>query len=106
MNLIKRYSNRKLYSVTQSRYVSLADVLALHHKCDVLIVDNKTKADITKWVLSSAKASAARKETIDTPAAADLEPRVPLIAPGIFGELIASIVANAARDVRQAKGEF
>lgn len=46
--LIKRYQNRKLYDTSQSSYVTLSEITELIRQgCDVRVVDNKTKNDIT-----------------------------------------------------------
>jgi polyhydroxyalkanoate synthesis repressor PhaR len=50
---IKRYSNRKLYDLQESRYVTLQEVAAfLQEGFEVQIVDNKTKEDITSITLA------------------------------------------------------
>lgn len=51
--IIKRYSNRKLYDTTESRYVTLNDISDMIRKgTDVKIVDNQTNKDITSTVLA------------------------------------------------------
>jgi polyhydroxyalkanoate synthesis repressor PhaR len=53
--LIKRYSNRKMYSVAASDYVTLSEISELiAGGADVLVVDDKTKADITEQVIAAA----------------------------------------------------
>jgi len=50
---IKRYSNRKLYDMTESRYVTLDEVAHFVQEGDeVQIIDNKTKEDITSVTLA------------------------------------------------------
>lgn len=50
---IKRYSNRKLYDLKESRYVTLQEVAAfLQEGFEVQILDNKTKEDITAVTLT------------------------------------------------------
>lgn len=50
---IKRYSNRKLYDLTESRYVTLHEVAAfLQGGDEVQIIDNRTKEDITSVTLA------------------------------------------------------
>lgn len=57
--LIKRYSNRKLYSMSISDYITMAEVLELiAGGAQVLIVDHKTKADLTEYVVAFARAKA------------------------------------------------
>lgn len=55
METIKRYKNRKLYSTKSSNYVTLAYIIDLVKMDDAFIViDNKTKQDITGKVLKAA----------------------------------------------------
>ena len=50
---IKRYSNRKLYDMAESRYVTLDEVaLFVQNGDEVQIIDNKTKEDITSVTLA------------------------------------------------------
>jgi len=50
---IKRYSNRKLYDMTESRYVTLDEVARFVQEGDeVQIIDNRTKEDITSVTLA------------------------------------------------------
>jgi len=51
--IIKRYSNRKLYDMTNSKYVTLQDINKLLQEGEeVLIIDNKTKQDITSVTMA------------------------------------------------------
>lgn len=51
--IIKRYSNRKLYDLKESRYVTLQEVAGfLQDGDEVQIVDNKTREDITSVTLA------------------------------------------------------
>jgi len=55
VTVIKRYANRKLYCTASSRYVTLSDITQM--VClgeDVLVIDNKTKTDITAATLTQA----------------------------------------------------
>ena len=53
--VIKKYQNRKLYDTSNSKYVKLKDVLDMKRSGkDVMIVDNKTKVDITTKTLFDA----------------------------------------------------
>ena len=55
METIKKYSNRKMYSTKISKYVELAYIIDLVKMDDAFIViDNKTKEDITQKVLRTA----------------------------------------------------
>jgi polyhydroxyalkanoate synthesis repressor PhaR len=51
--IIKRYQNRKLYDTQQSCYVTLDDIAKMiRSNEDVMVVDNKTKNDITAATLT------------------------------------------------------
>lgn len=51
--IIKRYQNRKLYDTQQSCYVTLDDIAKMiRGNEDVMVIDNKTKNDITAATLT------------------------------------------------------
>ena len=52
--IIKRYQNRKLYDTQQSCYVTLDDIAKMIRSEDenVIVIDNKTKKDITAATLT------------------------------------------------------
>jgi len=51
--VIKRYQNRKLYDTQQSCYVTLEDIAKMIRASEeVVVVDNKTKRDITSSTLT------------------------------------------------------
>ena len=51
--IIKRYQNRKLYDTQQSCYVTLDDIAKMiRGDEDVMVIDNKTKNDITAATLT------------------------------------------------------
>lgn len=51
--VIKRYQNRKLYDTQQSCYVTLEDIAKMiRNNEDVLVIDNKSKKDITSSTLT------------------------------------------------------
>ena len=51
--IIKRYQNRKLYDTQQSCYVTLEDIAKMiRNNEEVLVIDNKTKKDITSTTLT------------------------------------------------------
>ena len=51
--LIKKYSNRRLYDVTHSHYLTLEEIVALIRKgFEVQVLDSKSKEDITQSVLT------------------------------------------------------
>jgi len=55
---IRRYANRKLYSITESRYVTLPEIGKMFDKgCGFVIRDNKTDEDLTVKYLVKALAS-------------------------------------------------
>ena len=53
MDLIKKYSNRRLYDTAKSRYISLDELAeTVRSGTDVRVVDAKTNADITQVTLA------------------------------------------------------
>lgn len=53
VKIIKRYQNRKLYDTQQSCYVTLDDIAKMIRATEeVMVVDNKTKRDITAATLT------------------------------------------------------
>lgn len=53
VKIIKRYQNRKLYDTQQSCYVTLDDIAKMIRADeDVMVIDNKTKNDITSATLT------------------------------------------------------
>lgn len=53
VKIIKRYQNRKLYDTQQSCYVTLDDIAKMIRSTEeVMVVDNKTKRDITAATLT------------------------------------------------------
>lgn len=51
--IIKRYQNRKLYDTQQSCYVTLEDIAKMiRNNEEVVVIDNKTKKDITSTTLT------------------------------------------------------
>lgn len=50
---IKRYSNRKLYDTSQSRYITLTELGEIVRSgVNILVIDNDTKADLTDITLT------------------------------------------------------
>lgn len=53
VKIIKRYQNRKLYDTQQSCYVTLDDIAKMiRANEEVVVIDNKTKSDITAATLT------------------------------------------------------
>ncbi len=53
VKIIKRYQNRKLYDTQQSCYVTLDDIAKMIRASEeVMVIDNKTKNDITAATLT------------------------------------------------------
>ncbi|MEQ1875842.1 MAG: polyhydroxyalkanoate synthesis regulator DNA-binding domain-containing protein [Bdellovibrionia bacterium] len=53
VKIIKRYQNRKLYDTQQSCYVTLEDIAKMiRNNEEVMVIDNKTKRDITAATLT------------------------------------------------------
>ena len=66
--VIKRYQNRKLYDTQKSRYVTLDDIARMiRDQVHLVIVDNKTKADITASTLIQIIFDAEKKSDMYAP---------------------------------------
>lgn len=66
--IIKRYQNRKLYDTQQSCYVTLDDIAKMIRlNEEVMVVDNKTKNDITAATLTQIIFEAEKKASIYPP---------------------------------------
>ena len=53
MRTIKRYPNRKLYDMTDSRYITLNEIADLvRDGVEIRVIDSKTSEDITKITLA------------------------------------------------------
>ena len=53
LRTIKRYSNRKLYDMEQSKYITLAELGELVRRGEnIEVIDNDTKADLTEMTLT------------------------------------------------------
>jgi polyhydroxyalkanoate synthesis repressor PhaR len=53
VRIIKRYANRKLYDTQHSAYVTLYDLNKMvQSNQEIMVIDNKSKADITKNTLN------------------------------------------------------
>ena len=66
--VIKRYQNRKLYDTQKSRYVTLDDIARMiRDQVHLVIIDNKTKADITAPTLIQIIFDAEKKSDIFAP---------------------------------------
>ncbi|MFA5624536.1 MAG: polyhydroxyalkanoate synthesis regulator DNA-binding domain-containing protein [Bradymonadales bacterium] len=51
--IIKRYSNRKLYDTSQSRYITLIELGEIVHSgVNIQVIDNRTKEDLTQITLA------------------------------------------------------
>jgi polyhydroxyalkanoate synthesis repressor PhaR len=66
--IIKRYQNRKLYDTQQSCYVTLDDIAKMiRTNEDVMVIDNKTKNDITAATLTQIIFEAEKKASTYAP---------------------------------------
>ncbi len=51
--IFKKYANRRLYSMSESKYVTLGDMSELICKGhEVKVIDAKTKEDVTAFILT------------------------------------------------------
>jgi len=65
---IKKYPNRRLYDTTNSIYVSLNDVSdSIKKGCRVEVIDVKTGADVTAFILTQIIMNKAKEETAPLP---------------------------------------
>ncbi len=61
--VIKRYANRKMYDTSRSCYVTLEEVADMVREgCEVQVIDNKTKNDLTEVTLTQALLDSERKK--------------------------------------------
>lgn len=68
--VIKRYSNRKLYDVQESRYVTLDDLAEIIRRGrEVSVVDADTGEDLTAMILTEILVENARSRRTSLPAA-------------------------------------
>jgi polyhydroxyalkanoate synthesis repressor PhaR len=68
--IVKRYQNRKLYDTQQSCYVTLDDIAKMiRANEDVIVIDNKTKNDITAATLTQIIFEAEKKSAHYAPLA-------------------------------------
>ena len=66
--IIKRYQNRKLYDTQQSCYVTLDDIAKMiRTNEDVMVIDNKSKNDITAATLTQIIFEAEKKASAYAP---------------------------------------
>jgi polyhydroxyalkanoate synthesis regulator protein len=63
MNTIKRYKNRKLYSTTESRYVTLKEILYAAAAGPLQVIDAVTGNDITTATLLGGAIATVNVET-------------------------------------------
>ncbi len=65
MHQIKKYANRKMYDMTDKRYISMAQLTELIKSgAEVAVTDNRTGSDITAAVISQLLGRAARTDAI------------------------------------------
>jgi polyhydroxyalkanoate synthesis repressor PhaR len=51
--LFKKYANRRIYDTHSSRYITIEELAAIIREgCEVKVVDAKTKADVTAYILT------------------------------------------------------
>ena len=62
MIVVKKYGNRRLYDMSESRYITLQDVEALvQGGVEVRVVDNRSGEDVTQAALAQILAGAGRR---------------------------------------------
>ncbi|NJO48178.1 MAG: hypothetical protein HC840_00520 [Leptolyngbyaceae cyanobacterium RM2_2_4] len=71
--VIKKYANRKFYDTESSRYVTLSEIQNHALNRSVIVIDNKTKRDITRKTLAmSLVESLGESETVSVSDIVDL----------------------------------
>lgn len=66
--LFKKYANRRLYNLSESKYVTLDEISDLIGKGhDVEVIDAKTKKDVTAFVLTQIILDQAKNKNILLP---------------------------------------
>jgi polyhydroxyalkanoate synthesis repressor PhaR len=67
-SVYKKYGNRRLYDTEKSRYVTLDDIAqVVRQGRQVQIVDDKTKEDVTAFILTQIVLEASRKKNFLLP---------------------------------------
>ena len=66
--LFKKYANRRLYNMSESKYVTLDDMSKLIREgYDVKVIDAKTKEDVTSFILTQIILEQAKNKNILLP---------------------------------------
>jgi polyhydroxyalkanoate synthesis repressor PhaR len=92
---IKRYANRKLYDLEESRYITLDEIAEMVRTGeDVRIVDNRSKEDLTTVTLAQIIYEAGKRESRSVP----LGPLKSIIQSG--GELLTRHVTDPVHTLR------
>ena len=106
--IIKRYQNRKLYDTQQSCYVTLEDIAKMiRSNEEVMVIDNKTKRDITAATLTQIIFEAEKKASEYAPLNTLRE--IIQYGNGSISNYLAKLgafPANAARPGSEIRAEF
>jgi len=86
--VIKRYQNRKLYDTEASCYVTLEEVAKLHKQENVVVIENKSKSDITTETLFQAIVEDAKKKMKDEDYKEQMRERVDKVLRSENGNLL------------------
>ncbi|MBT8360381.1 MAG: polyhydroxyalkanoate synthesis regulator DNA-binding domain-containing protein, partial [Deltaproteobacteria bacterium] len=66
--LFKKYANRRLYNMSESKYMTLDDMSNLIREgSDVKVIDAKTKEDVTSFILTQIILEQAKNKNILLP---------------------------------------
>lgn len=66
--LIKKYANRRLYNTSNSKYVTLSDMIGIVCEGhDIKVIDAKTKEDVTAFTLTQIILEQAKSKNILLP---------------------------------------
>src|SRR5688572_23824814 len=103
VKIIKRYQNRKLYDTQQSCYVTLEDIAKMiRNNEEVMVIDNKTKRDITAATLTQIIFEAEKKASEYAPLATLRE--IIQHGNGSISSYLAKLGAFPANAVRPTEG--
>lgn len=66
--LFKKYANRRLYNMSESKYMTLDDMAnIIREGSDVKVIDAKTKEDVTSFILTQIILEQAKNKNILLP---------------------------------------
>jgi polyhydroxyalkanoate synthesis repressor PhaR len=102
--VIRRYQNRKLYDTKDSRYVTLEDIaVMIKNGIDIVVIDNKTKKDLTSLTLTQIIFEEEKKDQSILPLAA--LKRIIQSGSESLQDLVGRLIAPGMTSIQQARQE-